>query len=82
MGAELGEIGEAEAAFLSFFTEGAHGGGADATGWALDHAFQRTTVGGIEQQAETGEQILDFGAPEEIELLHGEVRDLGFFEGS
>ncbi len=75
VGAELGEIGEAEAAWMSFAPEFVQGGGADAAGRAQDHALQGTAVGGIEQEAEACEQVFDFPPPEEVELLDGEVRD-------
>ena len=81
VGAELGEIGEAEAAGLAVGGEFLQGGGADAAGRAQDHALQGTAVGGIEQEAEAGEQVFDFLTAEEVELLDGEVRDAVAFEG-
>ena len=81
VGAELGEIGEAEAAGLAVGGEFLQGGGADAAGGTQDHALQGTAVGGIEQEAEACEQVFDFLAAEEVELLDGEVGDAVAFQG-
>ena len=81
VGAELGEIGEAEAAGLAVGEEFLQGGGADAAGRAQDHALQGTAVGGIEQEAEACEQVFDFLTAEEVELLDGEVGDAVAFQG-